>query len=44
MPIPSGHIVDPSADMREVLRTALARRGLPTIEAEAANQGLELAR
>jgi len=44
MPLPSVLIVDPSADMREVLRTALARRGLRTIEADAANQGLELAR
>jgi CheY-like chemotaxis protein len=44
MPIPSVLIVDPSADNREVLRTALARRGLRTIEADAPEQGLALAR
>lgn len=44
MPIPSVLIVDPSADTREVLRTVLARRGLRTIEADAAEQGLQLAR
>jgi CheY-like chemotaxis protein len=44
MPIPSVLIVDPSADTREVLRTVLARRGLRTIEADAADRGLELAR
>ena len=44
MPVPSVLIVDPSADTREVLRTALARRGMRTIEADAAEQGLELAR
>jgi DNA-binding NtrC family response regulator len=37
-------IVDPSADNREVLRTALARRGWTILEAAAANRGLELAR
>ena len=37
-------IVDPSADNREVLRTALARRGLAVLEADAAERGLELAR
>ncbi len=44
MPIPSVLIVDPSADNREVLRTALTRRGLRTIEADAPEQGLVLAR
>ncbi len=44
MPIPSVLIVDPSADNREVLRTALTRRGLRTIEADASEQGLALAR
>ena len=44
MAIPSVLIVDPSADTREVLRTVLARRGLRTIEADAAERGLELAR
>ena len=37
-------IVDASADTREVLRTALARRGLQILEADAADTGLELAR
>jgi CheY-like chemotaxis protein len=37
-------IVDSSADTREVLRTVLARRGLTVFEAEAADEGLELAR
>jgi CheY-like chemotaxis protein len=37
-------IVDPSAENREVLRTVLARRGLRIFEAEAAAQGVELAR
>jgi CheY-like chemotaxis protein len=37
-------IVDASADNREVLRTALARRGLNIFEADAADAGLELAR
>ena len=41
---PSILIVDPSADNREVLRTALARRGLRILEADQARQGLELAR
>ena len=37
-------IVDSSADNREVLRTVLSRRGLTILEADAAEQGLELAR
>jgi CheY-like chemotaxis protein len=37
-------IVDESADNREVLRTVLARRGMAILEAEAADEGLELAR
>ena len=37
-------IVDPSPENREVLRTVLARRGLRIFEAEAAEQGVELAR
>ena len=37
-------IVDPSADNREVLRTVLARRGWRIFEAEAAAEGVELAR
>ena len=37
-------IVDASPDNREVLRTVLARRGLMILEAEAAPEGLELAR
>ena len=41
---PSVLIVDSSAENREVLRTALGRRGLTVFEAEAADQGLELAR
>ncbi len=41
---PSVLIVDSSADNREVLRTALARRGMQVFEAEAANVGLALAR
>lgn len=36
-------IVDPSADNREVLRTALSLRGLRVWEAEAQAQGYELA-
>jgi len=44
MPIPSVLIVDPCEDNREVLRTALTRRGLRTIEADAPEQGLALAR
>jgi CheY-like chemotaxis protein len=44
MPAPSVLIVDSSADNREVLRTALVRRGIETIEAAAAEEGLELAR
>jgi CheY-like chemotaxis protein len=41
---PSVLIVDPSAETREVLRTALARRGAKIWEATRAEQGLELAR
>jgi CheY-like chemotaxis protein len=41
---PSVLIVDSSADNREVLRTVLARRGLQILEAEAAAEGLALAR
>ena len=37
-------IVDSSSDHREVLRTVLARRGMTVFEAEAAEQGIELAR
>jgi DNA-binding response OmpR family regulator len=37
-------IVDHSEDTRDVLRTALARRGLETLEAPEARQGLRLAR
>jgi CheY-like chemotaxis protein len=37
-------IVDASADNREVLRTALSRRGLRTLEAVGPADGLELAR
>src|SRR5881394_1181655 len=44
MPIPSVLIVDSSEDNREVLRTVLSRRGMRTIEADQADQGLELAR
>ena len=44
MPIPSVLIVDSSDDNREVLRTVLSRRGMRTIEADQAEQGLELAR
>jgi len=44
MTLPSVLIVDPSADNREVLRTVLARRGLQILEANAAEEGLELAR
>jgi CheY-like chemotaxis protein len=44
MTSPSVLIVDASADNREVLRTVLARRGLQIFEADAAEQGLELAR
>jgi two-component system cell cycle response regulator DivK len=44
MPIPSVLIVDSSDDNREVLRTVLSRRGMRTIEAEQADQGLQLAR
>jgi two-component system cell cycle response regulator DivK len=43
-PPPSVLIVDSSADNREVLRTVLARRGMQIIEAEAADEGLALAR
>ena len=41
---PSVLIVDSSPENREVLRTALSRRGLTIFEAEAAPQGLRLAR
>jgi CheY-like chemotaxis protein len=41
---PSVLIVDRSADEREVLRTALARRGLRILEAAEAETGVELAR
>jgi CheY-like chemotaxis protein len=41
---PTVLIVDPSPDTREVLRTALSRRGLSIFEAEAVDQGLEMAR
>jgi CheY-like chemotaxis protein len=44
MSSPSVLIVDPSSENREVLRTVLGRRGLTVFEAEAADQGLELAR
>ncbi len=37
-------IVDPSDDVREVLRTALARSGARVLEARRATDGLELAR
>ena len=37
-------IVDECDDNREVLRTALERRGLETLEASGPQQGLELAR
>jgi len=41
---PAVLIVESSADEREVLRTALARRGLRIFEASEAQAGLELAR
>jgi CheY-like chemotaxis protein len=44
MPAPSVLIVDASADNREVLRTVLSRRGLTIWEAEAAAEGLQMAR
>ena len=44
MPSPSVLIVDASADNREVLRTALSRRGLQIFEADAAEEGLQMAR
>jgi CheY-like chemotaxis protein len=37
-------IVDGSEDTREVLCTALQRRGVPTLQASGARQGVELAR
>ena len=37
-------IVDPSEETREVLQTALERRGWRILAAEAAQEGLELAR
>jgi CheY-like chemotaxis protein len=40
---PSVLIVDESADNREVLRTALAKRGIETLEAKDAAEGLQLA-
>jgi CheY-like chemotaxis protein len=40
---PSVLIVDESADNREVLRTALARRGIGTMEAQNTAEGLQLA-
>ena len=40
---PSVLIIDPSADEREVLRTALARRGLQILEAAEAETGKTLA-
>ena len=43
-PQPSVLIVDSSADNREVLRTVLIRRGMKIFEAEAADEGLALAR
>ena len=43
MSSPSVLIVDESADNREVLRTALARRGIETLEAKSASEGLQLA-
>ena len=42
--LPSVLIVEPSADEREVLRTALARRGLRIFEAAEVEAGLALAR
>jgi CheY-like chemotaxis protein len=44
MPPPSVLIVDPSEDNREVLCTALSRRGIQTWQAAAADEGLQLAR
>ena len=41
---PSVLIVDPSEETREVLRTALERRGIRTFSAERAGSGLKLAR
>jgi CheY-like chemotaxis protein len=41
---PTVLIVDPSAETREVLQTALERRGLRTFAATQANRGLALAR
>lgn len=41
---PSVLIVDQSEDSREVLRMALARRGVSTFEATRSNEALELAR
>ncbi|HUS38517.1 MAG: response regulator [Pirellulales bacterium] len=41
---PSVLIVDKSADSREVLKTALQRRGIAILEASGASQGLALAR
>lgn len=47
LPIPPSQrvlIVDESEDTREVLRAALERRGVQTLEASGARQGIELAR
>ena len=41
--LPRVLIVDESADNREVLRTALARRGIETLEAKNASEGLQMA-
>src|SRR5262245_56957221 len=43
MSSPSVLIVDESADNREVLRTALARRGIETLEANNTAEGLQMA-
>jgi CheY-like chemotaxis protein len=40
---PSVLIVDESADNREVLRTALSRRGIETLEAASTVEGLQMA-
>ena len=44
MPQPSVLVVDPSEETREVLRTALGRRGARMFEASGARDGLDLAR
>lgn len=43
MPAPAVLIVEPNSDDREVLRTALERRGLRIFEASAAADGAKLA-